>query len=89
MECKYCGNESMLEMCNDCKNKDLINNCINAIYKDVKWYKEGLGHYDNEGFIIWHFANKWLRLKGLKFNDRKKLKRSIINKYKEVYNEDN
>ena len=87
MECKYCGNQSMLEMCNDCKNKDLINNCINAIYKDVEWRAKRLSI--DKDLLIWDFANNWLRLKGLKFNDRKKLKRSIINKYKEVYNEDN
>ena len=84
MECKYCGNQSMLEMCNDCKNKDLINNCINAIYIEVEKLYDGVCDKD---LVIWHFANKWLRLKGLKFNEKKKLRRSIIKKYKEVYNE--
>ena len=87
MKCKYCGNQSMLEMCNDCKNEDLINNCVNAIYKDVEYRAVRLSV--DKDLLIWDFANQWLRLKGLKFNDRKKLKRSIINKYKEVYNEDN
>ena len=87
MECKYCGNQSMLEMCNDCKNKDLINNCINAIYIEVECLANRLSI--DRDLLIWDFANMWLRLEGLKFNDRKKLKRSIINKYKEVYNENN
>ena len=87
MECKYCGNQSMLEMCNDCKNKDLINNCINAVYKDVEYRADRLSM--DKDFWIWWLANDWLRGKGLKFNDRKKLKRSIVKKYKEVYNEDN
>ena len=88
MECKYCGNQSMLEMCNDCKNKDLINNCINAIYilteSNHRIWKD-----DNKDLWIGYFANEWLKGRGLKFNDRKKLKRSIINKYKEVYSENN
>ena len=88
MECKYCGNQSMLEICNDCKNEDLINNCINAISLYVK-RQYNIRSYENKDLLIWDFANSWLKYKGLKFNDRKKLKRSIVKKYKEVYNEDN
>ena len=42
MKCKYCGNLSMLEICIDCRNKDLINNCFNAIYKDVEYRADRL-----------------------------------------------